>query len=106
MVNVYKGDKVIATVKYNNNLDTWDGSNWQNGGIGHHLGLTIIEKDDSEKLYVLIHGSDWAGHNDWAEIISEEDAFQLIMRYDSSLLAMEKFKQLNKFKNSMYKEVE
>ena len=80
MVNIYNDDgKVIGTVKYNQNLDVWNGRNWQNGGTGLHLGLTKV----SNGSFVLIHGSDWQGSKDWAEIISDEHAFQLIMKFNS-----------------------
>ena len=38
-VNVYADEfmeEVIARVRYNQNLDFWDGRNWQNGGVGRH----------------------------------------------------------------------
>lgn len=106
MVNVYEDGEIIATVKYNQNLDIWDGSNWQNGGTGRHLGITAIQKSEEEKHYVLIHGSDWQGDSDYAEIISENDAFQVIMKYSPELLEDEKFKDLNKFKEDLFVEVE
>lgn len=78
VVNVYDGDgeEIIATVEYNNNLDYWNGSNWQNGGTGRHKGLTILE----DGRYVLIHGTDWQGEKDHAEIITKQEALQEILR--------------------------
>lgn len=101
MVNVYDNEELIATVKYNQNLDVWNGSNWQNGGTGRHLGITKLENGK----YVLIHGSDWQGNMDWAEIISNKKAYELIMKFNESLLDIEAFKDLREFKNKLVKEV-
>lgn len=102
MVNVYQDGELIATVKYNSNLDVWDGSNYQNGGTGMHLGITKLE----DGSYVLIHGSDWQGDTDWAEIIGEKTAYELIMKYDSSMLEWKAFEDLKKFQDELLKEVE
>lgn len=101
MVNVYNtNNDVIAKVEYNNNLDVWNGSNWQNGGTGLHLGITRL--DDGR--FVLIHGTDWQGRQDHAEIITDKKAFQYIMKYDEELLNESEFKELTRFKEEMPKE--
>ena len=102
MVNVYQDGELIATVKYNSNLDVWNGSNWQNGGVGLHLGITKLENGQ----YVLIHGSDWQGDTDWAELIDDKTAYELIMKYDSNMLEWKAFQELKKFKENLLKEVE
>lgn len=101
MVNIYdnNGD-VIGIVEYNNNLDVWNGQNYQNGGTGRHLGITRV----SDGSYVLIYGTDWQGERDHAELISEKEAFQKIMKYSPELLEEEKFRDLNKFKKDMLTE--
>lgn len=76
MVNVYQNGEVIAVVEYTQNLDIWNGSNFQSGGIGQHEGLAQLENGQ----FVLIHGSDWEGVRDWAELISAETAFQKILK--------------------------
>ncbi len=76
MVNVYENGKIIADVDYNNNLDVWNGQNWQSGGVGHHKGLTRLE----DGRFVLIHGSDWQGVEDYAEVITPEEALQEILK--------------------------
>lgn len=103
MVNVYndKGE-LIATVKYNNNLDVWNGSKYQNGGTGRHLGITKLENG----TYVLIHGSDWQSELDYAEVITPKKAYELIMKYDSDMLEWKAFKELKRFKEELLKEVE
>lgn len=51
-VNVYdEEENVIGRVRYNNNLDYWDGSNWTCGGLGKHKGLTKLR----DGRYVLIY---------------------------------------------------
>lgn len=90
-VNVYFEETVIARVRYNNNLDYWDGKNWLNGGVGKHKGLTKLATGD----YVLIHGTDYQGEHDFAEIITERQALQEILRsQNTQLLNTKKFKAL------------
>ena len=85
---------IVAHVKYNQNLDVWNGSNWQNGGTGMHLGLTML-KDGTP---VLITGTQWQGHRDTAECVSIDDAVQAVMGSDSAALDMiltqKKYKEL------------
>lgn len=85
LVNVYEGGdeygngkKVVARVKYNSCLDHWDGHNWTNGSTGRHLGITRLKN----KKFVLIHGTQWQGDKDHAEIVSDEDALQAILDND------------------------
>lgn len=103
MVNVYDNNgNVIGTVKFNNNLDVWNGNNWQNGGLGMHLGITRMSNGE----YVQINGTNWEGREDHAEIISEEKAFQLIMKYSPELLEEKKFENLKKFEKNLLTEME
>ena len=75
MVNVYEGDEVIGQVEYNNNLDYWDGNNHTCGSTGRHKGLTKLQ----DGRYVIIHGSQWQGERDSAEIITAETALREIL---------------------------
>ena len=98
-VNVYKDGDVIARVRYNQNLDYWDGRNWTNGGVGRHKGLTKLQ----DGRYVLIHGTNWQGEKDWAETISPEQALQEILKSgNTELLETKKFAELKK----LYQELE
>ena len=90
MINVYDGITVIARVKYNENLS-----------FDNRLGLTKL----NDGRYVLIRGAFYENHNDYGEIISEREAFQLIMRYNHSLLEEDKFKDLLKYKKELLYEV-
>jgi len=100
-VNVYDGEKVIARVKYNNNLDVWNGRNWQSGGTGHHKGLTQLV----DGRFVLIHGTQWQGERDWAEIISKDRAIQEILKSgDEDLL--DKYGLRKEAEKYLIKEVE
>lgn len=90
-VRVVDGDEVVAMVRYNSNLDYWDGRNWTCGGTGCHKGLTKLK----DGRYVLIHGSDWQGVRDHAEIISTDQALQEILKSgNTELLDTKKFKAL------------
>jgi hypothetical protein len=101
--NVDWQEKVIARVKYNQNLDFWDGHNMSNGSTGTHLGLTKLK----DGRYVLIHGTDWQGQRSYGEIITKERAFQAIIRSgNNDLLKAKKFEELNEFLKNMPQEEE
>lgn len=72
MVNVYEDGEIVAVVDYNNNLDTWDGSNWSCQYTGRHEGITELE----DGRLVLINGTDWQGQKDSANIITKDEAIQ------------------------------
>jgi hypothetical protein len=85
-ISVYADEsrmEIVGQVTYNSNLDHWDGHNWSNGGTGTHLGITRLKK--SGKM-VLIHGTQWQGCKDWAEVVSDEQALQAILDNDPSEL--------------------
>lgn len=96
-VNVYEDGKVIARVQYNDNLDYWDGKNWTCGSMGRHLGLTRLRKSGK---YVLIHGTDFLGEQDSAEIISDEEAYQQILT-SGNIELLEKFPDLRRFEDDL-----
>lgn len=101
-VNVYDDEgKVIARVKYNNNLDTWDGHNWSCGSVGRHLGLTQL----ADGRFVLIHSTQWQGESDSAEIISRECAIQEILR-SRNLDLLDKYGLRKEAENSLIPEAE
>jgi len=77
MVNVYNNEgEIIGEVKYNTNLDRWDGRNMTSGSTGRHKGLTRLKNGS----FVLIYGTDWQGERDTAEIITPEQALQEILK--------------------------
>ena len=93
-VNVY-GDEfmeeVVARVRYNQNLDFWDGRNFTCGSTGRHKGLTKLK----DGRYVLIHGTQWQGEKDYAIVISAEQALQEILKSGNhDLLETKKFREL------------
>jgi len=97
LVNVYSnfndgtGYEILTRVHYNDNLDFFDGQNTTCGCTGMHAGLTKLR----DGTYVLIHGSQWQGDLDWAEIIDEYDALDLIVKTDNLYLLDEpRFKDL------------
>jgi hypothetical protein len=101
-VNVYADEfmeEVIARVRYNQNLDFWDGRNFTCGSTGRHKGLTKLK----DGRYVLIHGTQWQGEKDWAEIISPEQALQEILKSgNTELLDTKKFAELKKLYEEKY----
>lgn len=104
-VNVYDKDgKVVARVRYNRNLDFWNGRDWTCGEVGRHKGLTKLK----DGRYVLIHGTQWQGERDWAEIITPEQALQEILRSQNlHLLETKKFAELKKlYEQQMIEEEE
>ena len=102
-VNVYEDEEVIGRVRYNANLDYWNGSNWTNGSTGRHMGLTKLQ----DGRYVLIHGTQWQGEKDSAEIVSADEALQEIMRTQSlRLLDTKKFRGLKKLYEEKYANIE
>ena len=99
-VNVYESqdlqDDVVARVRYNQDLDYWDGSNNTNGGIGMHKGITKLK----DGRYVIIIGSQWQGAKDYAYIVSAEEALQEILKSDNGqLLDTKKFVELKRLKD-------
>ena len=103
-VNVYAnryevdGD-VIARVRYNSALDYWDGSNWLNGGMGRHKGITKLK----DGRYVIIIGSDWQGERDYAYVVVADEALLEILKAQQlDLLDTKKFSELKKLYEEMY----
>ena len=93
-VPVYDSDnRLVAHVKYNQNLDFWDGNNYTSGSAGRHLGIAVLKGD----RYVLIHGTQWQGERNLAEIVSAEDALDAIVRTNScEILNSPRFAALKK----------
>jgi hypothetical protein len=86
-----EGD-VVGRVRYNQNLDYWDGRNWTCGSTGRHEGITKLK----DGQYVIIHGTQWQGERDTAEIITPEEALNKILKSgNSDLLKLTKFQGLN-----------
>ena len=98
-VNVYDdcGD-VVARVRYNQDLDFWDGRNYTCGSTGRHKGLTKLK----DGRYVLIHGTQWQGEKDSAEIITTEEALQEILKSgNTELLDTKKYAELKELYKGM-----
>ncbi len=98
-INVYEGpefqEQVIARVRYSDNLDRWDGSNWSNGGTGMHKGITRLK----DGRYVIIIGSQWQGARDYGYVVSPQEALQEILQSgNEELLESERFAELKKLK--------
>jgi hypothetical protein len=100
MVKVYdESREIIADVDYNNNLDVWNGSNWQSGGTGKHKGLTRLE----DGRFVLIYGTDWQGESNHAVIIDSDQALQEVIE-SGDLDLLDEFDLREKYESEMVKE--
>jgi hypothetical protein len=100
MIPVYDEEgEVIGEVEYNSNLDFWDGRNSTCGSTGRHKGLTQLESGE----YVLIHGTQWQGERDYAEIISPERAVKEIIASGNHEL-FESFPQLAELRKTVIKQ--
>ncbi|MGL5711556.1 MAG: hypothetical protein ACRCX2_00935 [Paraclostridium sp.] len=96
-INVYESpsmeSEIIARVRCNAKLDSWNGSNWCCGGTGFHKGITKLKNGK----YVIIETSDWQNMKNFAYIVSEKEALQEILRSENQeLLDTIKFKPLKK----------
>lgn len=109
LVNVYRdldleAGEVVARVKYNEDLDMWDGNNRTNGGFGRHKGIAKLENGE----YVIIYGTQWDGEVDYGLIVSEEEALQEILKSrNDELLEDQRFKELKEvYEATLLKEEE
>lgn len=93
-INVYANEhqeEVVARVRYNQDLDYWDGRNWTNGGTGLHKGITKLK----DGRYVIIYGTQWQGSKDYAVIATADEALQEILKSNNTeLLDTKKYKAL------------
>lgn len=100
MIPVYDEDgEVVGEVEYNADLDFWDGRNNTCGSTGRHKGLTQLETGE----YVLIHGTQWQGESDHAEIISPEQAVKEIIASGNHEL-FESFPDLAELRKTVIKQ--
>ncbi len=101
-VNVYENEfmeEVVARVRYNQNLDFWDGRNFTCGSTGRHKGLTKLK----DGRYVLIIGTDWQGERDYAYVVDADEALQEILKAQRlELLDTKKFAGLKKLYEEKY----
>jgi hypothetical protein len=77
----------IGRVTYTSNLDYWDGNNYTCGSTGHHLGVGKTRNG----RYFLVHGTQWQGERDYAEIVTEAEAKSAVMARDDDALYQKLF---------------
>lgn len=95
-VKVYDDGEVVGRVRYNNDLDYWDGRNNTCGSTGRHKGITKLK----DGRFVLIHGTQWQGESDSAEVITDQQALQEILKSgNDNLLELTKYKKLKELYN-------
>lgn len=81
-----EGNRIIASVRNNTNLDYWDGRNFYNGGLGLHKGITKLK----DGRYVIIINSDWQGERNYAYVVSKREALEEILESGNLELLKEK----------------
>ncbi|MGE7305773.1 hypothetical protein AAXE64_28055 [Priestia megaterium] len=98
------GESPIARVRYNTELDFWDGRNFSNGGTGFHKGITKLK----DGRFVIIEGSQWQGDRDYAYVVSDDEALNEILKSNhADLLKRKKFVALKElYKQKMIEEDE
>lgn len=87
LVPLHEGESVIGKVSYTDNLDYWDGRNHTCGSTGRHLGVGRTK----DGKYFLVHGTNWQGEQDYAEVVSEQEAKEAVMRRGYDRLYRELF---------------
>jgi len=100
-IPVYEHGEIVARVEYNDRLDHWDGQNYSSGAVGKHLGFTQLE----DGRFVLIHGTQWQGERDTAEIVSPERIVKEALRGDNEE-ELEDFPELIEVLEKMPNEVD
>lgn len=104
MINVYKNEKIVGRVNYNNNLDYLVRTNWQNGRVGRHKGITKLRNGS----FVIIYGTDWQWGVNTAEVVTDEKALiEILESGKEELLEEKKFARLKElYERTMMSEVE
>lgn len=102
--NDYGSTTVIGRVRYNADLDYWDGRNWSNGGVGMHKGITKLK----DGRYVIIIGTQWQGEKDYAYVVSKEEALQEILKSgNQQLLKTKKYAELKRlYEDTVIEDIE
>lgn len=95
-IPVYDGEEIVGEVEYNSNLDYWDGNNYTCGATGRHKGLEKFGDN-----YALIHGTQWQGEKETAELITPEQAVQEILRSGNTELFDGVFKELRAIREGL-----
>jgi len=81
LVRCFEDGKVVGMVPYTDNLNYWDGHNWTCGSTGRHLG---IGKTKDGRFYIC-YGTQWEGERDYAEIVSGQEAKELVLRHNPKI---------------------
>ena len=80
MVQLYdseeKDAEIIGDVEYISCLDYLQGTNFYNGGTGHHLGFAQL----ADGRYYLVFGTDWREEMDRAYIVSKDRIVKEIIK--------------------------
>ena len=80
-IRLFNKSKVVGLVEYTDNLDHWDGRNMTCGSSGRHLGIGRLINGG----FYLCHGTQWQGERDYAEVIDETKARDVILEHNPDL---------------------
>jgi hypothetical protein len=104
MVNVYdENGKVVGRVNYNSIWTTGTVTTTTCGSTGRHWG----SQSWKDGRFVLIHGTQWQGEQDTAEVVTAEEALQAILSSgNEELLEEARFSELKKLNDESMAEEE
>ena len=101
--NEFREGLVIGRVRYNAELDYWDGRNWTSGRVGMHKGITKLKNGS----FVIIIGTQWQGEKDYAYTVSPKEALDEILKSGNChLLEQKRFKKLKELSELLENEFE
>lgn len=99
-VSVYETEdkeKVISRVRYNSDLDYWNGTCRSYGEDGNHRGITKLK----DGRYVIIYANDDCSFKDYGLIVSPAKALEEILKSGNEhLLKTKKYKGLKELYQS------
>jgi hypothetical protein len=79
-VPVFKHAHAIGIVDYIDNLDRWDGRNFNSGRNGRHLGVGRCKKG-----WYVCYGTQWQGERSYAELVPETEARRICLKHNPDI---------------------
>lgn len=95
-----ESDEVIADVKYNNDLDMFDGDDHFNPDRGRHLGFGQL---DDGRFY-LVFGTEYKGQHNYAVVVPAERIVKEALK-SHNLHVLENYPELTQIYNDKYNKI-